>query len=521
MEFSTAIAHKGMRLDAFLAEHLNGQSRAKIQREIREGACAVDGKTATSPSFRLNAGQKVSFNPAPTHAAISPTDGPLEVIFADSHIAIVNKPAGLTVHPCPSCKEETLAHRLLRRFPTLEQIGGERPGIAHRLDKNTSGLMVIGLTEDDRLALSEAFEERKIHKKYLAIVAGVPPQDGECNKSIGRHPVIKTRMAILDEKKGGRCAYTSWRRLWTSQNEAISLLEVSIKTGRTHQIRVHLASMGWPVIGDEVYGTKATAALAPRQMLHSWRLGLAHPKSGAQLDFSVSPPEDFYHCMLNNSGNSQKIVVTGNQGCGKSSFCHNLERLGLPVISADAIVSSLYGSNGEAAQWIGEHFGFSLLHPDKSVNKKALFHFMDLNPHLRRELEQVVHSLVRDRIEKFWAKQINTKNFASVAEIPLYFESGFQHVMRDVQVIGISCPQEKRWDRIKGNRGWDLKKIEAIEHWQWPENEKMEACDIVVSNAGSENVLAAEAQKIYQMIMAKHQDIVTDLETRLRRLCTA
>ena len=213
------------RLDRFLSEHLRGEvvSREKIKRAIREGGCRIDGNPCTDTSFRLTAGQCVMLTFQIPSSSVTPEEGDLSILYQDDWLAIVNKPAGLTVHPAPSCPEGTLVHRLVAHFPSLRAQEGVRPGIVHRLDKDTSGLICIALTEEARLRLSAAFAEREIHKEYLALVQGQPAPSGIVDEPLGRDPKSKVKVAVV---KNGRPARSEWRVLF--RGPGYSLVAVRI-----------------------------------------------------------------------------------------------------------------------------------------------------------------------------------------------------------------------------------------------------------------------------------------------------
>lgn len=515
----TAIAAaSGDRLDVILKNAIPDHSRSQIQKAIRQGMCTVEGKPVLDPSLKLRSGQQITLELPQEETALAPSAKPLQILWRDEHMAVLAKPAGLTVHPCPSCQEETLAHRLVAHFPELANQEGQRPGIVHRLDRDTSGLMVIGLTAQARLNLARAFADRQIHKEYLALVAGEPENSGECHDSIGRHPSLKTRMAVIGASHGGRQAHTKWKRLWQGQQAA--LLAVRIMTGRTHQIRVHLAHHGMPILGDALYAPPAVAAMAPRQMLHAWRIELAHPVSGRLLHFCVPPPADFFDTALAASRFMRRIVVTGNAGCGKSSFCDWLAVNGIPVISADAIVARLYGGKSHATEWIASRLGEDCLTDSGSVNKAVLFEVLRARPDMRRELEKVIHGIVLAEIEDFWQKNAAAGAAAAAAEIPLYFESSFlSKINPRPYAVGISCPQKEREARLAASRGWDQAKISCMEEWQWPENRKMAACDHVIANDGSRDRLAEMAAVFAGEMRQRIQDEEEAVLRILTRLC--
>lgn len=507
---------EGIRLDAFLKNSFPGISRASIQKAIRDGSCKIDGKINVQPSVKTRTGQKISLDLEPVNNDLEPVKEDVEIVWQDKNLAICNKPAGISVHPCPSIKENTYIQQLLAHFPQLALQGGLRPGVVHRLDKNTSGLMLLALDEATRLKLSDAFSKREIHKEYLALVYGVPPKTGECNEPIGRHPANKTKMAVL--KKGGREASTSWKRLWHFENN-ISLLAVKIYTGRTHQIRVHLSHLGFPIIGDEVYGNRFSKPLASRQMLHAWKLDFEHPHTHEFMNFSVPPPQDFIKAALKAQNKMTRIVITGNQGCGKTAFCNLLSQKGLPVISADKIVKALYAPGEQATEWLKFRFGDNLVDENGGIDKNLLFSLMENNPLERQEIENTIHALVKQQIELFFQKNEINGQLAAVAEIPLFFECGWKNVFgKNLISVGINCPKELRWKRIENNRDWSEDKIISIENWQWEENKKMSSCDYVVDNTKDIENLNIEAEKFLEWLNNKLDASQADFKNRLDAL---
>ncbi len=507
---------EGIRLDTFLKNSFPDISRASIQKAIRGGSCKIDDKITIQPSAKIRTGQKITLDLEPVNNELEPVKEDVEILWQDKTLAICNKPAGISVHPCPSIKENTYIQQLLAHFPQLALQGGLRPGIVHRLDKNTSGLMLLALDEATRLKLSDAFSRRKIHKEYLALVYGVPPKTGECNEPIGRHPASKTKMAVL--KKGGREASTSWERLWQFENNT-SLLAVKIYTGRTHQIRVHLSHLGFPIIGDEVYGNRFSKPLASRQMLHAWKLDFEHPHTHEFMNFSVPPPQDFIQTALKAQNKMARIAITGNQGCGKTAFCTFLSQKGLPVISADKIVNDLYAPGEQAAEWLKFRFGDNMLDENGGVDKNLLFFIMENNPLERQEIEDTIHALVKQQIELFFQKNETNGQLAAVAEIPLFFECGWKNAFgKNLISVGINCPKELRWKRIENNRGWSEDKIVSIENWQWKENKKMSSCDYVVDNTKDIENLNIEAEKFFEWLNNNLESSRKDLRNRLDAL---
>jgi 23S rRNA pseudouridine1911/1915/1917 synthase len=287
------------RLDRHLAARLD-VSRSRAHRWIEEGRVQVDGRPA-KPSLALAAGQGVECDvpAAGPDDRVVPEAGALSILHADADLLVVDKPAGLTVHPGAGRATGTLVHRLLHDYPDIAGVGGPgRPGIVHRLDKDTSGVMVVARKEAAHRALARAFAARRVDKRYLAVVYGVPEAAGVVDAPIGRHAQERKRMTVRPD---GRPARTAWRLLATAAGAA--LLELTIETGRTHQIRVHMKHARHPLIGDPVYGesrwkglpgSRAQAALRafPRPALHARRLAFEHPRSGEPVAFEAPVPDD-------------------------------------------------------------------------------------------------------------------------------------------------------------------------------------------------------------------------------------
>ena len=277
----------GERLDVFLAEQSPDLSRSRIRKLIDDGYVTVDGRPG-KPSTRLDVGQTITLELPPTSPTeLRPWDVPLSVIFEDEDLIVVDKPAGMTVHPAPGNEDRTLANAVLAHAPDIEGVGGERrPGIVHRLDKDTSGLIIVAKNERAHANLSDRFKSREVSKVYLALVVGHPsPPEADIDAPIGRHPNDRQRMAIVST---GRPAITRYRVV-TSYSRS-TLVEARPRTGRTHQIRVHLASVRHPVVGDATYGRSAEGL--SRQFLHAHHLGFTHPASGQNIRFTAELPSD-------------------------------------------------------------------------------------------------------------------------------------------------------------------------------------------------------------------------------------
>jgi 23S rRNA pseudouridine1911/1915/1917 synthase len=292
---------KGERLDAWLARQLPTLSRSRLQALIDEGHVLLDGRR-TRPSARLRSGQAVRVHvPPPVPAEPQPEDIPISVVHEDTRLLVVNKPAGLVVHPGAGRSRGTLVNALLRHVRDLSGVGGVvRPGIVHRLDRGTSGLLVVAKDDETHRSLVQQFAGRTVEKEYLALVLGNPARDsGEVDSPIGRDPVHRKKMSVRAPR--GREARTSWRV--EERFDGAALLRVRIHTGRTHQIRVHLASIGHPVAGDAVYGGRRSPssrrgaareafASLDRPALHAARLAFTHPKTGERLTFEAPLPAD-------------------------------------------------------------------------------------------------------------------------------------------------------------------------------------------------------------------------------------
>ena len=283
-----------IRLDRFLANKLPEYSRSRLQQLVRTGFVRLNGAT-TRPRHLVRSGDKIEVTEAPLEKIDNqPEPIPLEVLFEDKDIIVINKPPGLVVHPGAGHRQHTLVNALLSHCPTLSGIGGkERPGIVHRLDKETSGCLVVAKNDWAHRELSRQFAERGVEKIYLALVAGkLRKEAGAIEEKIGRHPVHRQRMSVASAR--GRPAKTDYRVVCSG--DQASLVECRLYSGRTHQIRVHLHHLGHPVLGDKVYAAHL-AKNFPRHMLHAWKLGFRHPCSGESKSFEAPLPDDFTTAM--------------------------------------------------------------------------------------------------------------------------------------------------------------------------------------------------------------------------------
>ena len=291
------------RIDSWLAQTCEGFSRNRIQGLIDSGRVTLDGEPVPKPNFTPHPGGIVQiFIPPPVPPIPEPEDIPLSVVYEDDDILVIDKPPGMVAHPAPGHDDGTLVNALLHHCPFLSGIGGvARPGLVHRLDKDTSGVMVVAKTQLAMQALGSAFaSHRQVGKTYLAIVHGTPtPAEGRIENLIARKPTQRKKMAVVEGN--GKVAITNYRVVTGAIRDEfahlLACVECRIETGRTHQIRVHMASLGHPIAGDMSYGRPSLDRLLPnppaRQMLHAWRLDLVHPATHEQLHFEVPPPADF------------------------------------------------------------------------------------------------------------------------------------------------------------------------------------------------------------------------------------
>ena len=300
LTFNIASEHAGHRLDAYLASQIEGWSRARLQRLIENQDVLVNGK-ASKPSYKLREHDEVEVELiAPPADAFAPENIPIEIVYEDDTLVVVNKPAGLVVHPAAGMPSGTLANALAYHFQNLPGGGtGVRPGLVHRLDRDTSGLLVVAKTDSALENLSDQFRERTVYKSYVALVHGrLAVDSGKIDQPLARDPSNRTRMAVV---RGGRNALTLYRV--RRGFDRFTLLDVELKTGRTHQIRVHLAWLKQPVVGDETYGggrdntiqdarLRARVRSLNRQFLHAEKLGFKHPKTGEWVKFESPLPAE-------------------------------------------------------------------------------------------------------------------------------------------------------------------------------------------------------------------------------------
>lgn len=519
----TVGAGQGDRLDKFLMSALPEAivSREKLKVAIREGQCHIDGAVCTEPKAKVISGQTVSVYFVQEETSIVPRDLGLECIYKDAALVVVNKPHGLTVHPCPSCDEVTLVQGVAHDFPQLAAMPGVRPGIVHRLDKETSGLMVVALREDVRLRLSDAFAERSVHKTYLAIVCGIPAKAGVCKEPIGRHPTQRVKMTVA---RSGKTAHTEWERLYADPQGLFSLLAVTIHTGRTHQIRVHMTHLGHPLVGDVLYTVpkwKAVQSRAGRQMLHAWKLSFAHPEAGEALHFVLPMPEDMRRTLLQLGRTTQRVVITGCPGCGKSTVLAQLQTQGMDVLSADAVVSALYAEGQAGQKAVARYLGSQFIDPvTGDVNRRALFSAMQTDDAVRERLNWLIHPLVHERIRQFWEDAEARGQRFAVAEIPLWAETRQAFAGEEPPyIVAVSCRTAIRHERLMSNRSWSKDMCEHMDSWQLPESQKFTRAHMVIDNSASLENLLVQMERLAQKLDAVYAERNKVLLTVLQSLC--
>ena len=281
----------GTRLDAFVASRANGLTRSQTARYIEEGRVSVDGKPAAK-SCRITGGEAVTVDvPEVRDTALTAQDIPLDVVYEDADVIVINKPAGMVVHPAPGHPDGTLVNALLHHCgSSLSGIGGEkRPGIVHRIDRDTSGLIIAAKNDFAHVKLAEQLQDHTLARTYRCIVTGNLREDtGTVNAPIGRCPADRKKMAVV---AGGRNAVTHWTVL--ERYPGVNYVECRLETGRTHQIRVHMAYIGHPILGDTVYGSKKPVPGLQGQCLHAVGLKFIHPRTGELVELTCGLPEEF------------------------------------------------------------------------------------------------------------------------------------------------------------------------------------------------------------------------------------
>ncbi|ARV62842.1 pseudouridine synthase [Nostocales cyanobacterium HT-58-2] len=286
---------KEARLDRYLSQELSDLSRSRVQQLIEQGKIQLNGKVCTSKKTSVKVGDRISIEiPEAEPLELQPEDIPLDILYEDDSLLIINKPAGLVVHPAPGHQKGTLVNAILAHCPNLPGIGGvQRPGIVHRLDKDTTGAIAIAKTERAHQHLQTQLKAKTARREYLGIVYGAPKtENGTVNLPIGRHPVDRKKMTVVPVEQGGRPAVTHWKVKERLGN--YTLMHFQLETGRTHQIRVHSAHVGHPIVSDPIYSSgRSVGVNLPGQALHAWKLKVQHPVSGEWIEVTAPPPQIF------------------------------------------------------------------------------------------------------------------------------------------------------------------------------------------------------------------------------------
>lgn len=294
---------RGVRLDVFLAQKYPVLSRSQVKKLIEDGEIRVNESGVSKAGLKLRSGDVIAFTMREAQPSeVAAQDIPLKILYEDRHLLVIDKPAGMVIHPAPGHREGTLVNAILHHCDDLSGIGGViRPGIVHRLDKDTSGVLLVAKNDETHRHLSDQFKAHHVKKTYKALVFGSPGEDeGVIALPVGRHPADRKKMSTKSRR--GKDAITRWRV--AGRYGEVTLLDVDIETGRTHQIRVHLSNLGHPVVGDRVYGgtgrlksvkdaaLRARLSAMPRQALHAWRIGFTHPILNQEMEFIAPLPED-------------------------------------------------------------------------------------------------------------------------------------------------------------------------------------------------------------------------------------
>ncbi|MEA5508284.1 RluA family pseudouridine synthase [Crocosphaera sp. UHCC 0190] len=303
MTIKLIVEDPGDRLDLWLSQHLCDLSRSHLQKLIEQGNITLNNEVCTNKKIKVRLGDILQiFIPSPQPLALEPEAIPLDILYEDDELIIINKPAGLVVHPAPGHETGTLVHALLYHCSNLAGIGGvKRPGIVHRLDKDTTGAIVVAKTDFSHQHLQSQIKQKTALREYLGVVYGVPinkQEDGQkidngiINLPIGRHPVDRKKMAVVPIEKGGREAVTHWKTLERLGN--YTLIEFRLETGRTHQIRVHSSHIGHPIVGDPLYSSNHSIGVnLSGQALHAYKLSLVHPVTEEKIEAIAPLPGEF------------------------------------------------------------------------------------------------------------------------------------------------------------------------------------------------------------------------------------
>ncbi len=526
--FKVSLDEEGIRLDKFLTEKLKnlGFSRQQIIASIKEGKCKINQKVQKKPSYPVKPEDFIELEIQSPSKELSPVSGKLDILWQDQDLIVLNKPWGLSVHPSDLKKENiTLVNYLIAKFPDLKNLDELRPGIVHRLDKDTSGLMIVALNKIAQKKLIKNFKRREVQKEYLAVIYGIPELlSSEIVKPIGRSSKDRKRMEITFK---GKEAKTYYQVLHPFEEKNVSLVKINLLTGRTHQIRVHFASLGYPVLGDELYGKKeflefknkhpTTSKLVKRQLLHSWKLSFHHPRTKKKLSFLQPIPKDIFRVLLSLFKRVQRVGITGSLGSGKSLLTKYLKELGAVTWSADEVVKKLYQPNMPGWHAITHYFGNQFLKPGSNeIDKEKLFETMLKDKRFRKDLEDIIHPIVEKDLEEFFIR--NHEKRIAIAEVPLLIEVGWKKKSLFDIVVGVYCEDSLRYKWLMEKRGLNTEKIKAFELWQMDQKEKIKHVDIVVVNPGNESEYKKRAINLWKILKRLRQKNIIKFANTLKKL---
>ncbi len=495
-----------LRLDAFLAQNLQ-ISRAQATKAILSSSCLVNSKEVKR-NYILKYGDIVEYTAQAERNELIPEEGDLDILYQDNDYVIINKPPNLTVHPAPSQEEGTLVHILLKHFPQMQEMEGLRPGIVHRIDKDTSGIIVIALHDMARRALSELFELREVHKEYIALVHNTPPKEGLIDLPIGRHEKYKTKMAVTSESKG-KHALTEYQVIHADKERNYALLAVKIHTGRTHQIRVHFSHAGYPLLGDKLYTAKINKPLpkaisnyATRQMLHASKICFTQPLTGKEIEITCPMPEDMKKCLEKLKSKLKRTILTGSVGSGKSSALKIYNSMGYSTFSADEYVKSLYEADGAGTFLLYRLFGDDILNAQNGIDKAKLFTLMQEEEN-KIKIEKILHPLVFRAMQDFFVECEEKGEDIAFAEIPLYFESTLftQEEKKKYKVITFFTEDNIRKERLL-KRNVNKEILAVLDSWQMPIEEKKKKADYTIDNSKDFEDLENKCKEIVEEILA-------------------
>jgi len=518
----------GLRLDKFLALHLNSPdlSRARISKWIKQGRAKVNGQVCIKPNKQLNSGDELEITPEEISGRQEPVPGSLDIKYQDGELLVLNKPPYISVHPASSESDTTLVHYLLYQFPEVEDLDPERPGIVHRLDKDTSGLMLVGRSLRAVEVLSREIANRNLHKEYLAIVHGVPEQEtGKINLPIGRDPVSRSRMKVLPEQ--GREALTYYSLLHVFPGNSFSLLQVRIITGRTHQIRVHLAHAGFPILGDALYGShKLTtlkkkhpqvAGLSRRQMLHSWKTGLNHPDTGSWMDFVQPVPKDFKRVLLQLQKAGLKVGVTGMQGSERSLLLEKLQQRGIRVYQDKDAFCRNFDPGADGWEMFKRTFGENYFTSSGNcLDKNKIISSMQASKSFREEVLATLNPLL-----DYWLQQITLsyeKKGVFAALAPAFWAAATdldRHFDILVFIYGATTVEKSARD-CSNEYGPD---IELAFEDMFPTTEKLaKSSHLVVCSCSENSEMERKSAALKDILLEIKRKRVKDFHNQLRDL---